>query len=103
MGYEAICTKKYAKAEMIYRGIVAVTVYQLLKIEAMIGFAIVQYKKDKKPLSWLKTCIKEIPSPFCCDISPFQVSEAFKHLISYFIIASKNCVIEGFVHGLATL
>lgn len=75
MGYEAFAAKDYEKAQMIYHVITSITIFQPLKVEALIGTFITMYKKEKKSLSWLKTRIKDINLPlYGHPCLPFEVS-----------------------------
>ena len=74
MGFEALKVKNYNRAETIYRVIISVTVYHALKVDALIGAAITRYKKEKRPLSWLNSCIKDMELPLMKDPwLPFEV------------------------------
>ena len=74
MGFEALKVKDYNRAEMIYRVIISVTVCHAFKLDALIGAAITRYKKEKRTLSWLNSCIKDMELPVMEDPwLPFEV------------------------------
>ena len=74
MGFEALKVKDYNRAEMIYRVIISVTVCHAFKLDALIGAAITRYKKEKRTLWWLNSCIKDMELPVMEDPwLPFEV------------------------------
>ena len=89
MGHEAIVSNDYGKAEMIYHGVISVTVCQPLKVDALIGAFIARYKKEKKSLSWLKTCIKDINLPL--SEHPWLPFEVSIHILFFRYLGSRYC------------